>query len=186
MKGILLFPVLLIFLFGTPAYADWQKGVGRPMNRISNQILIVVTIILLSACAITVPGPKFTELAAPIEDKGDVYLYRTATHNYSATSTSVKVDGEKVDSLSSASFLHLRLSPGEHTLSVHPSGIFLIELTIMVEAGKTKFFQYYFPTSNNFDLLTTDIFYLFSTGYIRPIEQPQALQDLKELYSAKE
>ncbi len=186
MKGLFIFPGLLIFLFGTPAYADWQKGMGRPMNRISNQILIVVTIILLSACATTVPGPKFTELAAPIENKGDVYLYRTATHNYSAVSTSVKVDGEKVDSLSNASFLHLRLSPGEHTLSVHPSGIFLTELTIMVEAGKTKFFQYYFPTSNNFDLLTTDIFYLFSTGYIRPIEQPQALQDLKKLYSAIE
>jgi len=33
MKGLFIFPVLLIFLIGTPAFADWQKGLDAYEKR---------------------------------------------------------------------------------------------------------------------------------------------------------
>ena len=132
---------------------------------------------LLSGCAAT--GPQFSGVAKPVEDKGDVYLYRTSALFAVAQSFSVTLDGKDVGQLYNASYLQMRVSPGKHELKVAPGGFSKTsELTIEVEGGKQRFYQYEFATGP-----IANVF--FAGASIQERSQDTALQHLRELKAAK-
>lgn len=142
------------------------------------KLLFVVTLVLaLGGCA-TAPGHKFSGLADPAKDQGDVYLYRTSAFFAGGQAFEVMVDGKRVGKLYNASFIQLRLPPGSHALTVSPGGIAQSsDRRIQVEAGKTAFFQYDFTTGP-----LANVFFLGSS--IEPRSEEHAMLDMKELNSA--
>ena len=142
------------------------------------RIFVAAIVVVLSACA-TAPGQKFSGLASPAKNQGDVYLYRTSALFASGQAFTVTLDGNKVGDLYNASYLHLRLSPGEYSLKVSPGGFAQSsDLPIQLDPGKTSFLQYDFTSGP-----LANVFFIGSS--IQPRNQEQALLDMKELNSAK-
>lgn len=140
--------------------------------------IVALGAVILSACA-AAPGQKFSGLAAPKNELGDVYLYRTEALAASGSAFEVTLDGKKIGDLYNASFLHLELPTGNYLLKVSPPGLSQSsELRIQSESGKAKFFQYDFVTGPLYN-----IFFIGSS--IQPKDATLALNDLKDLNSAK-
>jgi hypothetical protein len=139
---------------------------------------LALVVAVLSACA-TAPGAKFTELAPVAPEMADVYVYRTSGVYASAQAFEVTLDGKAAGQLFNASYLHLRLPPGNHVLKVAPGGFGKIsELQFQAEAGKQTFMQYDFVGG-----LLGNAFFIGSS--IKPRDSLVAVAELKELKSAK-
>lgn len=144
----------------------------------AKRILIAAVAVVVSACA-TAPGPKFSGLATPNQDHGDVYLYRTSALFARAAAFEVMLDGAKIGNIYNASYLHLQLAPGSHLVKVSPGGLAQpSELQVQVEPAKISFLQYDFVTGP-----LANFFFIGSS--IQPRSQEQALLDMKDLNSAK-
>lgn len=154
-----------------------MKEVTISWKRRFGLVAAIAAVSLLTACAAT--GPQFSGIATPAADKGDVYLYRTSAFAAGGAEFAVSLDEKKIDSIPNAAFLHLRLEPGKHTLQVKPSWpAKASELTIDVEAAKTKFYRYEFVTGLLFNSF-------FVGAAIEPKEEATALLEMKELKAAK-
>ena len=136
--------------------------------------------ILLTACATA--GPKFAGLAAPVPGQGDIYIYRASSAYAIAQSFEVTVDGRPAGKLVNASYLHLRLPPGPHTVVVAPGGPAKPMATrIESKAGTTQFFQWDFEynlllgTLGNAD---------FPNAALHPRDRERALAEMQELGAA--
>lgn len=140
-------------------------------------LAMAAMVLQLSGCA-TATGPKFSGIEQPAADQGDVYLYRGSAFAAIAQSFDVLVNGKKTASLPNASFVRLRLKPGDHVLLVTPGGLAKkSSLHVKVEAGTTRFYEYDFLTG-----LLANAFFIGSN--IVPREPAKALEDLKELKAA--
>ncbi|MBX9901816.1 MAG: DUF2846 domain-containing protein [Burkholderiaceae bacterium] len=119
----------------------------RAWRAIKNFTVIAFGVGILSACA-TAEGPQFSGVVKPVADKGDVYLYRTEAFTAGGDAFTVRLDNEKIGELANGSFIHLRLEPGKHVLRVKPSGLLTVgaEAELDLQAGKTLFYRYEFPT----------------------------------------
>lgn len=148
------------------------------MFRSARLLFLIAIAALVSACA-TAPGQKFSGVAAPATDRGDVYLYRTSAFFSGGASFEVMLNGSKVGDLYNASYLHLQLPPGLHLLKVSPGGLAQTsDHKVQVEPAKTLFLQYDFVTGP-----LANIFFIGSS--IQPRSKEQALLDMQELNSAK-
>lgn len=148
------------------------------MTLMARYVCCFACVLFLGACA-TAPGPKFSGVAVPANDRSDVYLYRTNAFFANGQAFTVMLDGNKVGDLYNASFLHLQLLPGQHALKVSPGGMGKSsEFQIQLEPGTTSFLQYDFVTGP-----LANVFFIGSS--IQPRNQEQAMLDMKELNSAK-
>ena len=147
------------------------------MIRFAKFMFIAMFAFIVCACA-TAPGQKFTGLATPVQDKGDIYIYRTSAIFAVGQSFEVTLDGKQVGNLYNASYLHLRLPEGSYVLKVSPGGIAKTsDIQVQSKPGTQIFFEYDFatgPLANGF----------FIGSSIQPRAQEKALQDLKELKSS--
>jgi len=147
------------------------------MIKLSKLIFIVILALIVSACA-SAPGQKFTGLAEPVVDQGDIYIYRTSALFAVAQPFEVSLDGKQVGNLYNASYLHLRLPEGNYVLKVSPGFLAKTsDIQVHLMPGKQAFFEYDFQTG-----LLANGFFLGST--IEPRDQEKALNDLKELKSS--
>ncbi|GGC93388.1 DUF2846 domain-containing protein [Undibacterium terreum] len=133
---------------------------------------------LLSAC-VTATGPQFSGVASPEPGKGDVYLYRSAAMAASLDSFAVTLDEKKIGSLANGSFLHLRIEPGQHKLTVKPSGLSKTsEVEMEIKSAETMFYKYEFPTGPLMNLF-------FAGSSIVQKDRTLAIEEMKELRSSK-
>ena len=146
--------------------------------RIIKFLTIMVVAIAMAACA-TATGPKFSGVEPSAADQGDVYLYRTSALFAVGQAFSVFLDGKQITDLPNASYIRVRLSPGNYRLKVSPGPLTKTsELAVKVEPGKTNFYQYDFVSNP-----LANVFFLGSA--IEPREPAKALADLKELQASK-
>jgi hypothetical protein len=154
---------------------------GAAASTILRRIRLIGLALTLSACA---TGPKFTGVEPPVENMGDIYLYRVKTRKFTGIGADVIVDGKKTGALFRGTYLHLRLRPGMRHIDV-ASGIHASnsDIYINVQAGKTAFYQYSFRISQK--SLNPPLPYLrfgkIIEGTIEPRERDRALEDLAEL-----
>lgn len=152
------------------------------MLRFARLILSVSLASIGVACS-TAAGEKFSGPATPVNDQGDIYVYRASSVFALAQAFDVALDGKLVGSLSNASYLHLRLPAGKYLLNVSPGSSAKISvIEVKPELGKAIFFRYEFqydltlgPVGNS----------LFPNASIQPRGRETALLDLKELSAAK-
>ncbi len=152
--------------------------IKRIFFNILKVVVLTIFVAQLNGCA-TATGPQFSGLTQASADQGDVYLYRTSAIYAIGTAFEVFVDGKKVGDLPNASYIRLRLKPGNHGLMVAPGGMGKKSLrNIDVKSGASMFYQYEFmsgPFANMF----------FAGSDILELERETALQNLKELRLAK-
>jgi hypothetical protein len=150
------------------------------MIRLAVRLAAITLALLVAACA---AGPQFSGVAAPARDQGDVYLYRGSDVFAAAQSFDVTLDGKDAGKLYNASFVHLRLPAGSYVLTVAPGGgATPRSITIRPEMGKALFFQFAFHYERNLLPLGNAS---FPNASIQPRATATALEDLKELKSAK-
>ena len=142
----------------------------------------LVTLLLattaLVACA-TATGPAFSGVEPTAADQGDIYLYRVSGLYASGAAFTVSLDGKHTADLPNASYVRLRLPPGNYLLNVNPGPLTKTsDLSVKVEPGKSSFYQYTFISN-----VLANVFFLGSA--IEPRDQAKALADLKELKAAK-
>lgn len=130
---------------------------------------------LFTACA---PGPKFSGLTIPKNDKGNIYLYRKNALFAIGSKFEVDLNGNKVGDLYNASYLHLQLPVGKHTLKVSPSYLaHSATLEIQSEPNTISLYEYDFVSGP-----LANVFFVGSS--IQPRTQEQAIADMKELNAA--
>ena len=147
-------------------------------QRQSGIALAIAAVSLMTACA-SATGPQFSDIVKPVADQGDVYLYRTESFAAGGDAFTVKLNDKEIDPLANGSFQHLRLAPGSYALTVKPSGLAKTSaVTMDVQAGKTLFYRYEFPTG-----LLMNIAFIGSSIEIK--DEATALADLKTLKAMK-
>jgi hypothetical protein len=147
------------------------------MNKSIKLFVAASAAVLLSACA-TAPGAKFAGISTPEKSRSDIYLYRTSALFSMGAAFDVTLDNKKVGQLYNASYLHLRLEPGTHSIRVSPGVLAKTsDLAIVAEPGKNSFYEYDFVTGP-----LANVFFIGSS--IKTIETKQALADLDKLNSA--
>ncbi len=103
----------------------------------------IVVLATLAGCVAS--GPKFTEIARPIEGKGNVYLFRQTAFYGSGSCPNIFLDTNKIGCLRNGGFFLLELEPGYHEIALTyrrkptPTDI---SSTFYVGAGETLFFEY--------------------------------------------
>ncbi len=147
-------------------------------QRQSGIALAIASVSLMAACA-SATGPQFSGIATPVADQGDVYLYRTEAFSAGGDAFTVKLNDKEIDPLANGSFQHLRLAPGSYALTVKPSGLAKTNaVTLEVQAGKTLFYRYEFPTG-----ILANLMFLGSS--IEAKDQATALTEMKTLKAMK-
>lgn len=148
------------------------------MNHAIKTLIVLTLTALLAACA-TAPGQKFSGVGKPAADKAEVYLYRGDAFFAMGQAFNVKVNGAEAGQLFNASFLKLKLAPGEHTLTVDPGPLTKsASKTIRVQGGEVGFYEYSFvngPLANVF----------FLGAEIEQRDQAKAQEELKSLKAAQ-
>ena len=146
---------------------------------IRNFAAMAISVGVLSACT-TAAGPVFSGVVKPVSDKGDVYLYRTEAFTAGGDAFTVRLDNEKIGELTNGSFIHLRLEPGKHVLRVKPSGLLTVgaEAEMDLQAGKTLFYRYEFPTG-----VLTNL--LFAGAGVIPKDEATAVAEMATLKAMK-
>lgn len=146
----------------------------------TSRIATLLAAILLTACATA--GPKFAGLSTPAPDQGDIYLYRASSPYGIGQAFDVTVDGRPAGRLVNASYLHLRLAPGTHTVVVAPGGPAKpMATSIVAKAGTTQFFQWDFEynlllgTLGNAD---------YPKAALHPRDRERALSEMQDLGAA--
>jgi hypothetical protein len=147
------------------------------MNKSIKLFITASAAVMLSACA-TAPGAKFSGITTPEKSRSDIYLYRTNALFSMGSAFDVALDNQKVGKLYNASYLHLRLNPGSHSIRVSPGGLGKSsDLEIVAKPGINSFYEYDFVTGP-----LANAFFIGSS--IKPRETAQALIDLDKLNSA--
>jgi hypothetical protein len=150
------------------------------MFQTAKLLFVAALATLVTACA--APGPKFTGAIAPVNDRGDVYLYRTSSIYAVAQAFDVALDGKPVGSLQSASYLHWRLPAGKYALKVSPGGSAKVsEIQIAPEAGRASFYQFDFQYEFILGVYGNAS---FPNSSIQPRSAEAALLAMKELNAA--
>ena len=106
--------------------------------------LSLLSAVLITGCA-TATGPTFTQLEAPMPNKGQLYLYRKSALYAIGASYAVANVGTKqaLGELFNASYLVVPLDPGKHMFSVDERGFTSTKtFEVQVEAGKNYFVEY--------------------------------------------
>jgi len=105
--------------------------------------VLAVLSLALAACATT--GPAFHEMAEKIPppgaDQGRIFFFLT---EYPVKTALIKVDGERVGTLTSMSFFHIERPAGEHTVQVyrgHTGIISMDKLAVTLSAGQERYVE---------------------------------------------
>jgi len=151
------------------------------MTRSVTRRLILVSALaatlVLGACA-TATGPQFTALEAVPAGQVNVVVYRKAALYASGGAYDVALNGKPAGKLFNASYLVIRVAPGEHSFSIDEGPLISLKtFKVTAEAGKRYFVEY---DSSKGLLLGWG---LLSGSAAKG--EPEALADLKELKRAQ-
>lgn len=150
-----------------------------PSPRLAFLRLVWMLALFLTGCA-SAPGPAFQSLGPTDPRFGDVYLYREDSIFAGTAAMSVLIDDQPAGRLFNASYLWLRLAPGQHTIKADPGPLATnAERTITVRPGERTFPMYWFPTG-----LLYNAYFIGSS--IDPKSPTEGLAALRELRSAHE
>jgi len=139
-------------------------------------LVTMAAMLTVSSCG-RATGPVFPGIVAPAPSEAGIYLYRRGALAAYAQPFTVLVDGKRAGQLANASYMHLPLMPGRHTLQIAPGGIAPVSsVQVQADAGANAFYEFVFPTG--WQLLPS-----FGGAGIEARAEPQALAALQVLRS---
>jgi len=139
-------------------------------------ILTLAAMLTISSCS-RASGPAFAGAAAPGPGEAGIYLYRRSALAAYGQPFSVLLDGKPAGQLANASYIHLPLAPGLHTLQIAPGGIApLISVRMQAVPGSNTFYEFVFPTA--WHMLPS-----FDGAGIETRVEPRALSEMRGLRS---